>query len=47
MKFNKLNSVIALGLIAITGVLVVQFFWTKQAFNNEGKKFSQTIAHIF
>ena len=45
MKFNKLNSVIALGLIAITGVLVVQFFWTKQAFNNEGKKFSQTV-HI-
>ncbi|WP_317898340.1 sensor histidine kinase [Aurantibacillus circumpalustris] len=45
MKLNKLNSVIALGLVAITGILVVQFFWTKQAFNNEGKKFSQTV-HI-
>lgn len=45
MKLNKLNSVIALGFIAITGILVVQFFWTKQAFNNEGKKFSQTV-HI-
>lgn len=45
MKINKLNSVIVLGLVAITGILVVQFFWTKQAFNNEGKKFSQTV-HI-
>ena len=45
LKINKLNSVIVLGLVAITGVLVVQFFWTKQAFNNEGKKFSQTV-HI-
>lgn len=43
MKLNKLNSVIALGLVAITGILVVQFFWTRQAFNNEGKKFSQTV----
>ena len=40
-----MNSVIVLGLLAITGILVVQFFWTKQAFNNEGKKFSQTV-HI-
>ena len=31
--------------MAIIGILVVQFFWTKQAFNNEGKKFSQTV-HI-
>lgn len=40
-----MNSVIALGLVAITGILVVQFFWTRQAFSNEGKKFSQTV-HI-
>ncbi len=45
MKINKLNSVLVLGLVAIIGILVVQFFWTKQAFNNEGKKFSQTV-HI-
>ncbi|PBQ31232.1 two-component sensor histidine kinase [Sphingobacteriaceae bacterium] len=45
MKLNKLNSVLILGLVAITGVLVLQFLWTKQAFNNEGKKFSQTV-HI-
>jgi two-component system, OmpR family, phosphate regulon sensor histidine kinase PhoR len=45
LRINKLNSVIVLGLVAIIGVLVVQFFWTKQAFNNEGKKFSQTV-HI-
>ena len=45
MKINKLNTVIVLGLVSIIGILVVQFFWTKQAFNNEGKKFSQTV-HI-
>jgi len=45
LKINKLNVVLVLGLVAIIGILVVQFFWTKQAFNNEGKKFSQTV-HI-
>lgn len=45
MKINKLNSVIVLGLAAITGILAVQLLWTKQAFNVEEKKFSQK-AHI-
>jgi two-component system, OmpR family, phosphate regulon sensor histidine kinase PhoR len=45
LRINKLNSVIILGLVAIIGILVVQLLWTKQAFNNEGKKFSQTV-HI-
>src|SRR5688500_1807099 len=45
MRLNKLNSVIVLGLVAIVGILVVQLLWTKQAFNTEGKKFSQTV-HI-
>ncbi len=45
MKTNKLNSIIVLGLVAITGILVVQLLWTKQAFNSEEKKFSQKI-HI-
>ncbi len=43
MKINKLNSVIVLGLVAIIGILVVQLLWTKEAFNNEGKKFNQTV----
>jgi two-component system phosphate regulon sensor histidine kinase PhoR len=45
LKINKLNSVIVLGLVAIIGILVVQLLWTKQAFNTEGKKFSQKV-HI-
>ncbi len=43
VKINKLNSVIVLGLVAIIGILVVQLLWTKEAFNNEGKKFNQTV----
>jgi two-component system phosphate regulon sensor histidine kinase PhoR len=41
MKFNKLNSIIVLGLIAIVGIIVAQLLWTKEAFNLEEKKFSQ------
>ncbi len=43
MRINKLNLVIALGLVAIIGILVVQILWTKEAFNAEGKKFSQKV----
>lgn len=45
MKFNKLNSIIVLGLVAIIGILIAQLLWTKQAFNLEEKKFSQKV-HI-
>ncbi|RZJ31165.1 MAG: HAMP domain-containing histidine kinase [Flavobacterium sp.] len=45
MKINKLNSIIALGLVAIIGILVAQLLWTKEAFNIEERKFSQT-THI-
>lgn len=45
MKINRLNIVIALGLVAITGILAVQLLWTRQAFNLEEKKFSQKV-HI-
>ena len=45
MKFNRLNSIILLGLVAIIGILVAQLLWTKKAFTLEEKKFSQT-AHI-
>lgn len=45
MKFNKLNTIILLGLFAIIGILIAQLLWTKKAFTLEEKKFSQT-AHI-
>lgn len=45
MKINRLNTVIVLGLVAITGILAVQLLWTRQAFNLEEKKFSQKV-HI-
>jgi two-component system, OmpR family, phosphate regulon sensor histidine kinase PhoR len=50
LKINKLNSVIVLGLVAITGILSLQLLWTKQAFNLEEKKFSEkvqiTLLHV-
>jgi two-component system phosphate regulon sensor histidine kinase PhoR len=45
LKFNKLNLIIVLGLIAIIGILVAQLLWTKQAYSIEEKKFSQKV-HI-
>lgn len=45
MKFNKLNSIIVIGLVAIIGILIAQLLWTKEAFNLEEKKFSQKV-HI-
>jgi two-component system, OmpR family, phosphate regulon sensor histidine kinase PhoR len=41
LKINKLNVVIALGLIAIIGILIAQLLWTREAFTIEEKKFSQ------
>jgi two-component system phosphate regulon sensor histidine kinase PhoR len=43
MKINRLNIVIVLGLVAITGILAVQLLWTKHAFNSERKKFGQKV----
>lgn len=45
MKFNKLNTIILLGLVAIIGILIAQLLWTKKAFTLQEKKFSQS-AHI-
>ena len=45
MKFNRLNSIIVLGLVAIIGILIAQLLWTKQAYSIEEKKFSQKV-HI-
>lgn len=41
MKTKNLNIIIVLGLIATTGILIVQLLWTKEAFSIEEKKFSQ------
>ena len=43
MKFNKLNSIIVLGLVAIVGIIAAQLLWTKEAFSREEKKFSQKV----
>jgi two-component system, OmpR family, phosphate regulon sensor histidine kinase PhoR len=45
MQINKLNIAILLGLIVITGILVLQFFLLKQAVQYEEKKFDQK-AHV-
>lgn len=45
MKIKKLNIIIALGLVATIGILVVQLIWTYKAFTLEEKKFSQKV-HI-
>lgn len=45
MKIPKLNTVIVLGLVATTGILIVQLLWTRQAYTLEEKKFSQKV-HI-
>lgn len=45
MKTKKLNTIIVLGLVATTGILIAQLLWTKEAFTIEEKKFSQK-AHI-
>ncbi len=45
MKFNKLNIIIVLGLVAIIGILIAQLLWTKQAYSIEERKFSQKV-HI-
>jgi two-component system phosphate regulon sensor histidine kinase PhoR len=45
LKINRLNTVIVLGLVAITGILAIQLLWTRQAFNLEEKKFSQKVRY--
>lgn len=45
MKTVRLNIIIVLGLVAIIGILIAQLLWTRQAFNIEQRKFSETV-HI-
>lgn len=41
MKFNRLNIIMLLGLIAIAGILIIQLFLLKQAIKQEENKFDQ------
>lgn len=43
MEIKKLNIIIALGLVAIIGILIAQLLWTKQAYNLEDRKFNQKV----
>lgn len=43
MKTTRINIVLFLGLLAITGILVVQLFLVREALNNEEKKFNQKV----
>ncbi len=43
MKTTKINIVLCLGVLAITGILVVQLFLMKEAFSNEEQKFNQKV----
>jgi two-component system phosphate regulon sensor histidine kinase PhoR len=43
MKINKLNIALLLGLMVITGILIVQFFLLRQAVQFEEKKFAQKV----
>jgi len=45
LKATRINIVLFLGVVAIIGILAVQLFLMKEAFNNEEKKFNQK-AHI-
>lgn len=43
MKFNIIKIVVLIGIIAFGGIIAIQVYWLKQAFNIEEKKFSQNI----
>src|SRR5688572_16724013 len=41
MKFNRLNIIMLLGLVAITGILIIQLFLLKAAIKQEDEKFDK------
>ena len=43
MKFNKLNIIMLLGLVAIAGILIIQLYLLKQAIKQEEIKFDQKV----
>jgi two-component system, OmpR family, phosphate regulon sensor histidine kinase PhoR len=43
MRINKLNIALLLGFIVIVGIMILQFFLLRQAFQYEEKKFAQKV----
>lgn len=43
MKFTNVRIVVFIGLIAFIGIIAIQVYWLRQAFDLEEKKFSQNI----
>jgi two-component system phosphate regulon sensor histidine kinase PhoR len=43
LKNRKLTIVLLLGLVAITGIVIVQVLWMRHAFSMEGRKFSEKV----
>ncbi|MEO7523822.1 MAG: hypothetical protein ABIT58_06990, partial [Ferruginibacter sp.] len=43
MKFNIIKIIVLIGIVAFGGIIAIQVYWLKQAFNIEEKKFSQNI----
>lgn len=43
MKFNNIKIVVLIGIIAFIGIIVIEVYWLRQAFDLEEKKFSQNI----
>ena len=43
MKLRKVKIIVLVGIIAFVGIVVIQIYWLRQAFEYEQKKFSQNI----
>ena len=43
MKFNRIRIIVLIGIIAFVGIIVIQVYWLRQAFDLEEKKLSQNI----
>ncbi len=43
MKLHRVKIVVLIGIIAFVGIIVIQIYWLRQAFDYEQKKFSQNI----
>ncbi|MBL0356490.1 MAG: HAMP domain-containing histidine kinase [Chitinophagaceae bacterium] len=43
MKVNKVKVIVLAGIAAFIGIIAIQVYWLKQAFDDEEKKFSQNI----
>jgi two-component system phosphate regulon sensor histidine kinase PhoR len=43
VKFNRIKIVVLVGIIAFIGIIIIQVYWLRQAFDLEEKKLSQNI----